>query len=117
MLKLLQPEFEHADSRRTLRQILTANIAQVNTYQVTKGAILGNHFHKETREFFYIMKGTFLVILRKLTGESTSQVVNKGTFFVVEPNNVHLVEALTNGEIMTMLTRAYTPESTDTYKA
>ena len=117
MLQLLPPEFEHADSRRTLRQLVTADIKQVNSYQVTKGAILGEHFHKLTFEYFYIVKGSFLVVLRSVgTKDKESKVLGKEALFCVKPFIIHTVEALTNGEIITFLTKAYTKENPDTWK-
>lgn len=117
MLQLLPPEFEHKDSRRTLRQLVTTDLKQVNTYQVSKGAILGEHYHKVTFEYFYILKGSFLVVLRSVgTSEKRSKVVGKEGFFCVRPFIVHTVEALTNGEFMTFLTKAYTKENPDTWK-
>ena len=46
-MKVLSPEFSHSDSRRRLTQLFTQNISQVNEYEVTKGAVLGNHYHKK----------------------------------------------------------------------
>lgn len=117
MLQLLPPEFEHTDSRRTLRQLVTADIKQVNTYQVTKGAILGEHYHKLTFEYFYIVKGSFLVVLRGIgSRDKKSQVVGKEGLFRVAPFTIHTIEALTNGEFMTFLTKPYTKEHEDIYR-
>ena len=117
MLNLLQPEFEHTDSRRSLKQLLTADIKQVNTYQVTKGAMLGEHYHKLTYEYFYVVKGSFLVVLRSIGVKGkVSQVLNKESLFCVQPFIVHTLEALTNGEIITFLTKPYTKEHSDTYR-
>ena len=117
MLQLLNPEFEHADSRRTLKQLVTADIKQVNSYKVTKGAILGEHYHKLTFEYFYIVKGSFLVVLRAVGDKMKwSKVLGKESLFCIPPSVIHTLEALTNGEFMTFLTKSYTKDNEDIYR-
>ena len=116
ILQILQSEFEHADSRRKLTQLLTSDIKQVNHYKVNRGAILGNHYHKETVEYFYITKGTFLMVLCSVINQnSVNRVLNKGSLVPVLPLLNHTIEALTNGEFMTFLTKAYSENDKDTY--
>lgn len=105
---LLQPEFVHSDSRRVLRQLLTDDIKQINHYEAAKGSILGKHYHKKTREYFYIVKGT--IIYNKI------KIINKNRLFVVEPGDYHVIECLTAVNMLTFLTKAYTTEDPDTFK-
>jgi len=107
-VKLLEPEFEHSDSRRTLTQLFTAPINQVNFYNAKKGAILGDHFHKETIEYFYVTKGTLLY--------NNERVINRGTTFVVEPQENHILECLTDVQLMTFLTKPFDKEKPDLWK-
>lgn len=111
-MKRLFPEFIHKDKRRTLSQLFTAEFKQVNLYEANKKALLGDHYHKETYEYFYILKGSFL-----LGVNSKSHVVGRDTFFVVEPGERHTLECLSlTGSFLTFLTKPYTKEDTDTYK-
>lgn len=99
------------DSRRTLTQLLTVDLKQVNFYEAKKGAILGNHYHKETAEYFYITKGTAIAQI----GES-SYFVNRGSLFCVLPLERHTIECLSDISMMTFLTKAYTKENPDIFK-
>ena len=111
-MKSLSPEFLHKDHRRTLYQLLTADFKQVNLYEAHKGAILGDHHHKITYEYFYILKGSFMLDVNK-----KRQVVGRGEFFLVEPGEKHVLECLSvTGSFFTFLTKPYTKEDTDTYK-
>ena len=81
---MLSPEYQHKNQKRNLFQLFTDDIKQVNFYEAKKGAILGNHYHKETKEYFYITRGT--VLLKTNQGKELAQrIVNKGEFFLVEP--------------------------------
>ena len=111
-MKVLSPEFSHADSRRRLTQLFTQNVAQVNEYEVSKGAILGNHYHKDTHEIFYITKGVV-----KANVDDAEFVASKGTVFIVEPYEVHTIEAVSDKvAMMTFLSKPYTPEDPDIWK-
>ena len=90
-----------------MTQLFTFPVKQINEYHAKKGSVLGNHFHKATREFFHITKGTLVY--------NDKKVVNKGTTFVVEPNEKHKLECLTDVSMLTFLTKPYTQEDTDTY--
>lgn len=105
MMEVLNTEFAHSDDRRTLLQLLTADIKQVNLYQAKKSARLGNHFHKETTEYFYIVKGSVLY--------NNKTTLSNGQIFVVKPQEHHLLECMTDVTLMTFLTKPYTKEKPD----
>ena len=111
-MKFISKEFVHKDNRRTLSQLLTQDIKQVNHYDTHKGAFLGDHYHKQTYEYFLITKGSFLVDIK-----GKRQVVGRQDFFVVEPGEKHVLECLSlTGSFLTFLTKPYTKEETDTYR-
>lgn len=111
-MKILVSEHIDKNPRRELRQLFTADIKQVNFYEASRGAILGDHFHKRTNEYFFITKGTFMVQI----GDN-SFPANPGTLFKVEPGEKHTLEALTNkGTFLTFLSKPYSKEDEDIFK-
>src|SRR3990167_7431715 len=107
-----RPEFYHNDSRRILTQLVTTPISQVNEYEVKKGAILGEHYHKQTYETFYVTKGAFMVNVNE-----NRFLASRGTIFTVEPNETHTIEAISeDAKVMTFLSKSYTTEEPDTWK-
>jgi len=107
MIKRLVPQGGHSDSRRKVTQLFTADFKTPNFYEIKKGSVLGDHFHKKNFEHFFILKGVL-----KVNGE----LFTKHSLFVVEPHFKHTVEAISDVEMMTFNTHAYTPKDTDTYK-
>lgn len=108
-MKLLKPEFSHTDNRRTLTQLLTSDIKQVNLYECHYGAELGNHFHKKTIELFYIINGVLIY--------NKKRILRKGDLFSVEPVEKHsLLVKSDKATFMTFLTKSYSKEDTDTYE-
>jgi len=115
-MRILTPETVNKNNKRTLTQLFTADIKQVNTYSVTRGAILGNHYHKETYEYFYITKGSFLMQSKDKQGVLIEKVIGPGSLFVIEPYTVHTIESLSkDGQFMTFLTKEFKQESPDIY--
>lgn len=111
-MRILSSEHIDKNPRRELRQLFTADIKQVNFYEAQRGAILGDHYHKTTKEYFYITKGTFMVQVA-----DNSFMATPGTLFLVEPNEKHTLEALTNhANFMTFLSEPYDSKRPDIHK-
>ena len=111
-MKIIYPEFRHTDERRTLTQLFTLPITQVNEYEISNGSILGNHYHKETYETFYVTEGSLKVKI-----DDFSFTVHKGDIFTVEPYEVHTVEAISGrAKMMTFLSKPYSKEDSDIWK-
>lgn len=108
-MEFLKPEFISDDGRRILKQLFTAPIAQVNVYEAKKGAILGNHFHKDTIEYFYVIKGTILY------NEHT--MFYRGDLFKVSPPEHHTIEIVSSeASFMTFLTKPYDQKEPDVWE-
>jgi len=107
-LNLLKPEIEHKDNRRSLTQLLTANIKQVNVYEANHGVELGNHFHKQTIEYFYIVRGSL---------EYNNKVIlKKGDIFYPDLGEMHVLKVISDkATFMTFLTKPYDNERPDIY--
>lgn len=116
-LYLPKPEFKHSDTRRTLIQLVTDHIAQVNVYHVKKGAELGNHYHKETVETFYVTHGKFEFRVRNILGEEKTYLIEEGELFRVFPRDIHTVKAKSSkASMMTFLSQEYSKSSPDIYE-
>ena len=107
-MNILKPEFEHKDKRRKLTQVFTAHTKQVNLYYAKRGSILGNHFHKETKEYFLVTRG----VLRY----NDSVSVLAGEAFVVHPLENHKLECLTDVTLVSFLTKPFDQEKPDLWK-
>lgn len=107
-MNLLKPEFEHKDKRRTLTQILTAPINQINVYEAVYGSELGNHFHKKTLEYFYILSGAVKY--------NQTIILKKGDIFYPELEESHTLQVISDkAKFMTFLTIPYNKENPDIY--
>lgn len=105
---VLSPEFIHGDERRSLSQLLTADIKQINFYEAKKNAILGEHFHVETTEYFYLIEGQIIY--------NDLRQIDANTLFVVNPEEKHTLKCVTDIKLMTFLTKTYDHDNPDLFK-
>ena len=84
MLKIKKTDFEFADERGTLVQLIHEGYRQVNVITSKKGVVRGGHYHKENEEAFYIISGSL-----KITVADREYIFKAGDFFCIEPNDMH----------------------------
>lgn len=84
----------------------------------TKGAVRGNHYHKETTQYTFILEGSCRYYAQK-PGEAPEQsVVVKGDLVVSPPMESHAFEALEDSVLLAFCKgpRAGTQYETDTFR-
>lgn len=92
------------DHRGDIRDILIGEEVDAITFiTCNKGAVRGNHFHKKTWQFDYVLKGSFAVYTRVgLTGRIKKTIVRVGDQTAHPPGERHALEALEYSELLTM---------------
>jgi len=89
---------------------------EMNYIESKKGAVRGGHFHKKSKETFFIIKGKIKVIL-KSRNKATEFIVGAGDVFCVSPGEFHLFKALTNSAWINMYDRKIDRLNPDIHKA
>lgn len=110
-MERLQPLKISRDGRRILTNLLKTDIKDINFYEASKGALLGNHLHKNTTEYFFITKGTCLV-----TSGDKREIVNRKNLFAIKPNTKHSIECLTDVAFLTFLSEPFDESAPDLHK-
>ena len=55
LIEFIKPDFEFADDRGALTQLVHGGWKQVNYITSVAGAFRGNHYHLQNKEAFFIM--------------------------------------------------------------
>lgn len=84
MLYMIEKDFQFADGRGCLVQLVHDGYRQINVISSKKGTTRGGHYHKENREAFYIVSGQLVV-----TVNGTAHRFKEGGFFGIEENDLH----------------------------
>ena len=91
LIKTLQPDFVFENEAGSLKQLVHEGWKQVNVITSNSGAIRGNHYHKFNEEAFYIIKGSFNLIVWKGL-EKERYYMKSGDMFLVFPYVFHSFE-------------------------
>jgi dTDP-4-dehydrorhamnose 3,5-epimerase-like enzyme len=115
--RIVTAAFERKDERGVFREVLNGFEARTFiTGRMGKGAVLGNHYHRKTRVFFYLTRGAARVATFNIeTGERDTFTLecDQGCFF--EVNESHSVRFTEEGEFVMLKSLAYDPADPDTY--
>lgn len=111
------PTFVREDARGTFIEVLnrgpweTVLLGRMHT-----GAILGNHYHKHTSVFIYLIRGSAEVVqvdVRTLRQSQTQ--VAEGAGLLLEPWRAHAIRFAADAEVLALKSRAFDAEDSDTY--
>lgn len=121
-MTLLPLEINFEDDRGIIMDLLSKqdmNAATLISFK--KGAIRGNHFHKHTIQYNFILKGSLRYVYQKDNepiGEIILSTDNKSRLNFSEPWEKHAMIALEDTEMLvfTMGPRGGNDYETDTYR-
>ncbi len=78
----------------------TITAATIITF--TKDAVRANHYHKETRQWNYVLNGT-IKIAAQMPDESVQEIIMKaGDLVVTEPHERHALKAIEDATLLVL---------------
>ena len=107
------------DNRGVISSIMVGGKSwrEINMITTKKGVVRGNHFHKETEEFLFLMKGKIqLDIVDAKTNEKFTQFIEKNQGVVIEPYEYHTITTLEDTTWIAALTVCYNPKNPDMHQ-
>ena len=91
LIEILSPDFIFQDDRGKLVQIVHDGYKQVNVISSVCDSIRGGHYHQFNTELFYVISGSFKLIV-SCGGITEDYTMNPGSCFSIPPNVVHSFE-------------------------
>ena len=88
MLESLSTDFEYTDERGKLVQLIHSGYEQVNVLTSKAGVLRGRHYHKESKEAFYVISGKVEVEV-ELGNSYEKKNFEEGDFFLIRPYTTH----------------------------
>jgi len=99
----IKPAF--TDKRGDINDILEEQVGHVGLITFKKGAIRGNHYHKKSTQYTYILKGKIKFVTSDINGKHRKEfILEEGTFSRIPPQVVHAYKALTSAAMLDMTT-------------
>lgn len=88
LIEILSPDFKFSDERGCLTQLVHQGYNQFNIIFSKKDVVRGNHYHKENREVFFVITGSFKVIAEK-DGQKEEYTFKASDMFLIPPYVMH----------------------------
>jgi dTDP-4-dehydrorhamnose 3,5-epimerase-like enzyme len=114
---ILSPTFERRDDRGLFCEIVNGfSFAAVSRGRMRAGAVMGNHFHKKTRVFFFLVAGGASVrTVDVATGAKDAFRLSEGEGVYLEPGESHSIRYETDSEFLMLKSLPYDPKEPDTF--
>ncbi len=103
IIKKIENDFE--DHRGLIKDIIVnERIDYVTIITNVKGAVRGNHYHKETIQFLYVLEGKILVASQIKGEEVKKKILESGSMLFNEASESHAIKSLEDSKLL-ILTR------------
>jgi len=110
------PEFDSfVDGRGEIRDLLReADLDGVTVITTKRGGVRGNHYHRETSQWTYLISGRLRWVTQMPGEEAQENVVGPGAFVLSPPDERH---AMLAEEDSTMMVFTQGPRSGENYES
>lgn len=88
LIKYLTPDFKFENETGLLVQLVHQGWEQVNVLVSAKDSVRGGHFHKISKEAFYVISGKCKLIL-ETEKEREENELKQGDMFMISPYQKH----------------------------
>jgi oxalate decarboxylase/phosphoglucose isomerase-like protein (cupin superfamily) len=100
-MKTIETKVNHEDARGKIIDLLEMqNINAVTFISFTKGAIRANHYHKKTKQWNYVTKGSIKLITQFGEGKTNEIIIKPGELVYTEPMEKHALVGLEDSEML-----------------
>ncbi len=118
IIKKIEPVY--SDERGVITDLLNKKINHVGLITTTKESIRGNHYHKKSIQYSYILSGKFEVVVAELSNLNNKEriILNSGEIIIIEPGIVHAFRAIEDSNMIDMVSESREGEGyeDDTFK-
>tara|TARA_X000000950_G_scaffold205530_1_gene247247 strand:- start:23841 stop:24215 length:375 start_codon:yes stop_codon:yes gene_type:complete len=99
-MKKLKIKVNHKDHRGIISDIIeNENINSITLLTIKKGKVRGNHYHKKTFQWNYIISGKLRLVIKK-NGIKKSIILSQDDIAVTVPFEQHALVGLTNCKVL-----------------
>jgi len=104
-MKIIKTAVSFSDARGVILDLVENEVINAVTIVTFKqGAVRGNHYHKNTTQYNYLLSGKIRLVCQVSGGKATEAIMEKGDFIVTLPNERHALVGLEDSELL-VLTR------------
>ena len=100
-MKKIKIKINYQDKRGVIIDLLEKKKINAITFITQKkGKVRGNHFHKKTIQWNYLIKGKIKLITKKKNRGVKEMILSKGDLVVTSSNESHAIKAIQYSEYL-----------------
>ncbi|OGO29000.1 MAG: hypothetical protein A2W33_07350 [Chloroflexi bacterium RBG_16_52_11] len=100
-MKKIEYRVAFSDHRGAISDLIeNETINAITRISIMKGAIRGNHYHKETWQWNYVVSGRMQLVTQMPNEERQAVILNPGDLAVTEPNEHHALVGLEDCDVL-----------------
>ena len=118
-MQKIKLKYNHTDKRGFIKDLLeNKKINAITLISQKKGKIRGNHYHKKTIQWNYLLSGKIVIYAKKRGQGTKKKILNKGDLVVTMKNESHAIKAIKDSEflVFTQGPRGGKEYENDTYR-
>lgn len=102
-MKLSHRKCAFEDKRGRITDILEkAPIEYVTLITSKKGAVRGNHYHKKSIQYTFVLKGSLHLVTQKPKGKIKKEIIKTGDLAFTDMMESHALKAIENSQLLIM---------------
>lgn len=115
--ELIKPGFERNDDRGFFKEILNSGHWEaMNWALMNEGSVLGNHYHKKTIVFFYVVSGSARIRTVNIDeGDRDEFTVMAGEGVMLRTLESHAIHFTEKSQVIMLKSRRFDPSDPDTF--
>jgi dTDP-4-dehydrorhamnose 3,5-epimerase-like enzyme len=114
---IIRPSFQRSDARGLFQEVLNeGRWESIITGRMRAGAVLGNHYHKHTLVFFFLLGGAADVrTVHVETGARDAFTLGANEGVILRTDESHAITFSEEGDFLLLKSAKYDPAAPDTY--
>jgi quercetin dioxygenase-like cupin family protein len=101
----------HTDDRGSIFDLVEDKVGHVGMVTFTTGSVRGNHYHKVSVQYSYVLSGELELTTSQIDGsDSKTEKLVPGTLSRIPPLVIHTYKALTDAEMLDIVTLSRTDD-------
>jgi quercetin dioxygenase-like cupin family protein len=111
------PSYRRDDERGSFHEIFNGFEARTLVFgRMRAGAVMGNHYHRATRVYFHLLRGSAEVETVAVGGgDRDAFALTAGQGVILEPGESHAIRYREDSEFLMAKSRPYSDDDPDTY--
>tara|TARA_B110000444_G_C18508287_1_gene441096 strand:- start:30 stop:404 length:375 start_codon:yes stop_codon:yes gene_type:complete len=100
-MKKIKLKINHKDDRGLIIDLLEKkNINAITLITQKKDKVRGNHYHKKTIQWNYLLSGKIKIYAKKNNSKQKMITLKKGDLVVTDINEAHAIKAVVNSQFL-----------------